>query len=193
MVYRYIKNPVTTRATLNLWLEDFKHGFVACGMPSWWINFAETYLAMFIRIVGSLCVMTTRIFMPSYPVVNSFINAHTAVLGFVLIMCLLFYIYLAVFSFCNIWSSGKYLLTGRFMKFNSPALLEPTVRRGISTVIKLIGYSGVAAATNFIPAADYVQTNVFTAGPDQLLSKHMKDGVDAVRKVSGYNGKSILQ
>lgn len=187
----YIKNPKVFNSTVNNWFQDFKHGFIAYGLPSWWDKFSATNLAKFIRIGGSLCIITMRVIMPNYPEVDSFINGHIAVLGFVTIMTLLFFAYFLVLSACNLWSAGKYLKTGLFMKFNSPFMLEGTLRRMAGLAAKSIGAAagGTFVYGSSVSGFDDFQRNVFNASNNQLVSTQMRVGVDAIKEATGYNAR----
>lgn len=191
MLYMYIKNPKVFNSTVNNWFQDFKHGFIAYGLPSWWDKFSATNLAKFIRIGGSLCIITMRVIMPNYPQVDSFINGHIAVLGFVTIMTLLFFAYFLVLSACNLWSAGKYLKTGLFMKFNSPFMLEGTLRRMAGLAAKSIGAAagGTFVYGSSVSGFDDFQRNVFNASNNQLVSTQMRVGVDAIKEATGYNAR----
>ena len=195
MAYLYIKNPVVFRAKFFCRLEDIKHGYKGAGMPLWWDKFSKTYYSVFIRIVGSMCVIITRAFIPNFPRVDEFIKSIPGLASFILIMCLILFRYTTVFAACNVWSAIKYLIKGQFIKSNPPVNVTASVSRGLISTSKALGWrvGGIGTLAGTIQAIDYTQTKVLNASDHQLLTSHLRKGVDVIKDQIWFKTKILVQ
>ena len=95
-----------------------------------------------------------------------------------------------VYIFTSLWSSFSYLWCGDFIVKNSPLNVGMTFARMASALGKTMSLTAAAATVVCgVPAIDEVQTKVFRATPDQLVTTRLRNAVDYVKAVTTDNKK----
>lgn len=97
IVYLRVKHPARFYVFWNFLFSNIKKAAISC-MPEWWLKFNKSYLIIFIRIVGSLCLYFVRAILPVNPDIASSFSKHIFIVYFVLFMAMLFMIYLFVYA-----------------------------------------------------------------------------------------------
>lgn len=166
--------------------------FAGIGLPMYWTNFASTKLAMFIRVVGTFCLMLIRSIIPVNPDFNEMVFDNKFLAIFVYGMAYLFVAYFVYFSFLVLVYGLIYLIKGNFIYQNFFENLGASLLRGVASVAKIIFTLAVSTYmfASSITGVDVLQAKVFNASHDQLVSTKMRKAVDWCKEYTGYNTQS---
>ena len=190
LLYLRVMSPARFSALWNFGYTNFIKGYLASGMPTWWVNFASSYVGKFIRYVGSICYIIMRSIIPVNPGIKSIVYDYELLIYFFYAMNILFIVYFGIFCICNVYSGLKYSFNLEFVVRNSP--IAATIVRALGSTAKVVGLgmSGVFVYGGSVPGFDDIQRKVFDASEDKLLSTKMRSGVDAIKEVTGYSNPS---
>ncbi|RYE27626.1 MAG: hypothetical protein EOP45_00275 [Sphingobacteriaceae bacterium] len=123
IIYTQFNNPDKVKG----WIKDFKHGYLANGLPKWWENFAKSYFGKFIFFGGIISMLMVRNIIPTY-LDSSFPTEHNMLYLLLNISMTGFYLQVFTLSVLKIYSSVTYVLSGKIFSRSSNEKNNTTVR-----------------------------------------------------------------
>ena len=115
LIYLRILRPARFITVWNYIRKNLVAGYVASGMPTWWVKFASTYTAIVIRYLGSICFYITRFVIRYNPNIDSWFDEHLVVTFFVYGLSTLFMVYTITFCMCSLYSVVIYIYKKDFI------------------------------------------------------------------------------